>query len=67
PIASRFRGEVKKVKSVIRIVQHFKEIIETDSDVTIVTDSDVYWQGKHVARTENIAFVIEEIKDELRP
>ena len=58
---SSFRGEVKPVKSVVTYVQQFKEVKQTDKKVVILSDLDVYWQGRHVSRTENCCLDIEEI------
>jgi acyl transferase domain-containing protein/3-hydroxymyristoyl/3-hydroxydecanoyl-(acyl carrier protein) dehydratase len=61
PIKSTFRGEIKPVASTIRFIQHIKEITETDNEVFLAADCDVYWQGKHVARMEDYCLIIEEI------
>jgi len=60
-LKSSFRGEVKPVKSVVRYIQQFKEVTVKDNKVIILSDLDVYWQGKHVSRTENCCLDIEEI------
>jgi len=59
-IKSVFRGQVRRVESVLRFEQHFKEITETDTGVIIVSDSNVFWQGSHISRTENLSLVIEQ-------
>jgi 3-hydroxymyristoyl/3-hydroxydecanoyl-(acyl carrier protein) dehydratase len=61
PIISIFRGQVRPVASVIRFEVQIKEIIESDRQVVIVSDCDVYWQSSHVMRTENASLIIEEI------
>jgi len=61
PVTSLFRGEIKPAASTIRFVQHIKDITEIDGRILIISDSDAYWQGKHVARTMNISLSIENI------
>jgi 3-hydroxymyristoyl/3-hydroxydecanoyl-(acyl carrier protein) dehydratase len=58
-IKSVFRGQITPAASTIRFEQNIKEITETDGVVVIVSDSDAYWQGKHVVRTENLSIEIE--------
>ena len=60
-LKSSFRGEVKPQKSVVRYVQQFRDVKVTGNKVVILSDLDVYWQGKHVSRTENCCLDIEEI------
>ena len=60
-LKSSFRGEVKPVKSVVRYVQQFREVTVKDNKVVILSDLDVYWQGRHVSRTENCCLDIEEV------
>ena len=60
-LSSSFRGEVKPQKSVVRFVQQFREVTVSQDSVVIMSDLDVYWQGKHVSRTENCCLDIHEI------
>ena len=61
-LKSSFRGEVKPVaSSVVTYIQEFREVTVTGNKVVILSDLDVYWQGKHVSRTENCCLDIEEI------
>jgi 3-hydroxymyristoyl/3-hydroxydecanoyl-(acyl carrier protein) dehydratase len=60
-VKSVFRGEIKPMASTIKFVQQFKEITETNNRINIISDCDVYWQGKHVSRIEGSCMVIEEI------
>jgi|GEM_PF-2551094 len=59
PIKSIFRGQVRPIKSTIRFVQTFKEIVKIPKGVIIVSDCDIFWQGSNVARTEDLSLVIE--------
>ena len=60
PIRSVFRGQIRPERSVIRFEQNFKEVSAVPGGgVAVISDSDVFWGGAHVVRTENISVVID--------
>jgi len=60
PIKATFRGQVRKMDSVVRFVQHFKEIREIPKGVVLVSDCDVIWQDNIVARIVDLSVILEE-------
>jgi 3-hydroxymyristoyl/3-hydroxydecanoyl-(acyl carrier protein) dehydratase len=58
-VKSYFRGQVRPVDSIIRYEQSFRKIIEVDGKASLVSDCNVYWQGIHIVKIQNISVCIE--------
>lgn len=53
-----FRGQVRPIKSTIVSKISFKKFIETEDSFSIYFDTDIYWEGTHIVKGENLSLNI---------
>lgn len=53
-----FRGQVRPIKSTIIYKISFKKFIETEEKFAIYFDADVYWEGTHIVKAEDLSLSI---------
>lgn len=54
-----FRGQVRPIKSTIVYKISFKKFIDTKEKFTFYFDADIYWEGTHIVKAEDLSICIE--------
>jgi len=59
-IIATFRGQVRQMDSTVGFALQLKEIVELENGVRLISDCDVTWQDKIVARVEELSVILEQ-------